>query len=66
LLIFNHSAKGYVLRGQGQMLIVQMALAGVGQPQIRKIVGGGMGEINGIAKLVRPKKLAGKKNGGDK
>ena len=48
------------------MLIVQMALAGVGQPQIRKIVGGGMGEINGIAKLVRPKKLAGKKNGGDK
>jgi hypothetical protein len=35
------------------LTIVQLGLAGVGQAQIRKIVGGSMGEINGIVKLIR-------------
>ena len=37
-------------------LIVQLGLAGVGQANIRKIVGGSMNEINGIVKLLRTKK----------
>ena len=36
-----------------RLTIVQLGLAGVGQIQIRKIVGGGIGEINGIVKLLR-------------
>jgi hypothetical protein len=35
---------------------VQLGLAGVGQANIRKIVGGSMNEINGIVKLLRSKK----------
>ena len=38
------------------LTIVQLGLAGVGQLQIRKIVGGGIAEINGIVKLLRSKK----------
>jgi hypothetical protein len=34
-------------------LIVQLGLAGVGQIQIRTIVGGSMNDINGIVKLLR-------------
>jgi hypothetical protein len=34
-------------------LIVQLGLAGVGQLQIRAIVGGSMNDINAIIKLVR-------------
>jgi hypothetical protein len=39
-----------------KLTIVQLGLAGVGQLQIRQIVGGGMGEINSIVKLLRSKK----------
>lgn len=35
-------------------LIVQLGLAGVGQLQIRTIVGGSMNDINAIVKLLRP------------
>jgi hypothetical protein len=35
------------------LTIVQLGLAGVGQAQIRKIVGGSMNDINGIVKLLR-------------
>jgi hypothetical protein len=35
------------------LTIVQLGLAGVGQSQIRKIVGGSMNEINAIVKLLR-------------
>ena len=38
------------------LTIVQLGLAGVGQANIRKIVGGSMNEINGIVKLLRSKK----------
>ena len=38
------------------LTIVQLGLAGVGQLQIRKIVGGAIGEINGIVKLLRSNK----------
>jgi hypothetical protein len=34
-------------------LIVQLGLAGVGQLQIRTIVGGSMNDINAIIKLLR-------------
>jgi hypothetical protein len=34
------------------LIIVQLGLAGVGQAQIRKIVGGAMGDINAIVKLL--------------
>ncbi len=34
------------------LTIVQLGLAGVGQAQIRKIVGGAMGDINAIVKLL--------------
>ena len=37
-------------------LITQLALAGVGQAQIREVVECSMGEVNGVAKLVRPTK----------
>jgi hypothetical protein len=37
-------------------LIVQLGLSGVGQANIRKIVGGSMNEINAIVKLLRTKK----------
>lgn len=36
-----------------KLTIVHLGLAGVGQLQIQKIVGGGMGEINGIVKLLK-------------
>jgi hypothetical protein len=35
------------------LTIVQLGLAGVGQAQIRKIVGGSMNDINRIVKLLR-------------
>jgi hypothetical protein len=34
------------------LTIVQLGLAGVGQAQIRKIVGGAMGDITSIVKLL--------------
>ena len=45
------------------LTIVQLGLVGVSQLQIRKIVGGGMGEINGIVKLLRSKKRGRQVNG---
>jgi hypothetical protein len=39
-----------------KLLIVQLGLAGVGQAQIRTIVGGAMGEVNNIVKLLRVSK----------
>lgn len=39
-----------------KLLIAQLALAGVGQAQIREVVGCSMGEVNGVAKLIRPTK----------
>ena len=39
-----------------KLMIVQLGLAGIGQANIRKIVGGNMNEINGIVKLLKPKK----------
>lgn len=41
-----------------KLLITQLALAGVGQAQIREVVGCSMGEVNGVAKLIRPTKRA--------
>jgi hypothetical protein len=35
-----------------KLLIVQLGLAGVGQSQIRTIVGGSMNDVNGIIKLL--------------
>ena len=39
-----------------KLTIVQLGLAGVGQAQISIIVGGSMGDVNGIVKLLNPKK----------
>jgi hypothetical protein len=39
-----------------KLIIVQLGLGGVGQAQIRQIVGGSMNEINATVKLLRPKK----------
>jgi hypothetical protein len=39
-----------------KLLIVQLGLAGVGQAQIRAIVGGAMGDVSGIVKLLNVKK----------
>jgi hypothetical protein len=39
-----------------KLTIVQLGLAGVGQAQIRKIVGGSMNDINAIVKLLRVKR----------
>jgi hypothetical protein len=44
-------------------LIVQLGLAGVGQTQIRTIVGGSMNDINAIVKLVNSGKRGKKANG---
>jgi hypothetical protein len=44
-------------------LIVQLGLAGVGQAQIRKIVGGSMNDINAIVKLLHSGKRGKKANG---
>lgn len=44
-------------------LIVQLGLAGVGQIQIRTIVGGSMNDINAIVKLLRSGKRSKKSNG---
>lgn len=38
------------------LTIVELGLAGVGQAQIRKIVGGSMNEINGVVKLLRSRR----------
>lgn len=38
------------------LIIVELGLAGVGQAQIRKIVGGSMNDINGIVKLLRSRR----------
>jgi hypothetical protein len=35
-----------------KLLIVQLGLAGVGQAQVRTIVGGGMNDVNAILKLL--------------
>jgi len=45
------------------LTIVQLGLAGVGQAQIRKIVGGSMNDINGIVKLLHSGKRGKKING---
>jgi len=45
------------------LTIVQLGLAGVGQAQIRKIVGGSMGDINGIVKLLKSGKRGKEANG---
>lgn len=37
------------------LIIIQLGLAGVGQKEIRTIVGGDMNEINRIVKMLRPK-----------
>jgi hypothetical protein len=44
-------------------LIVQLGLAGVGQAQIRTIVGGSMNDINAIVKLLSSRKRGKKANG---
>jgi hypothetical protein len=44
-------------------LIVQLGLAGVGQAEIRKIVGGSMNDINAVVKLLNSGKRAKKANG---
>lgn len=44
-------------------LIVQLGLAGVGQANIRKIVGGSMNDINAIVKLLNSGKRGKKANG---
>jgi len=44
------------------LTIVQLGLGGVGQAQIRQIVGGSMNEINAIVKLLRPKKQRRERN----
>jgi hypothetical protein len=46
-----------------KLLIVQLGLAGVGQLQIREIVGGRMEEVNSIVKLLRSKKRGSQTNG---
>ena len=46
-----------------KLLIVQLGLAGVGQAQIRTIVGGGMNDINAIVKLLNSGKRGMKANG---
>ena len=43
-------------------LIVQLGLAGVGQIQIRTIVGGSMNDINAILKLLRSGQRGKKRN----
>lgn len=43
-----------------KLIIVQLGLAGVPQRHIRRIVGGGIGEINAIAKLLPKRALAGR------
>jgi hypothetical protein len=45
------------------LIIIQLGLAGVGQAQIRKIVGGAMGDINGIVKLLNSGKRGRQFNG---
>ncbi len=45
------------------LTIVQLGLAGVGQAQIRKIVGGSMNDINAIVKLLQSGKRGRKVNG---
>jgi len=45
------------------LTIVQLGLAGVGQTQIRKIVGGAIGDINGIVKLLKSGKRGKQANG---
>ena len=45
------------------LTIVQLGLAGVGQAQIRKIVGGAMGDINAIVKLLNSGKRGKLANG---
>jgi hypothetical protein len=42
-----------------RLTIVQLGLAGVSQTQIRKIVGGGINEVNAIVKLLKKKKRGG-------
>jgi hypothetical protein len=39
-----------------RLTIVQLGLAGVGQTQIRKIVGVSINEVNAIVKLLKKKK----------
>jgi len=44
------------------LTIVQLGLGGVGQAQIRQIVGGSMNDINAIVKLLRSKKKKRERN----
>jgi hypothetical protein len=39
-----------------KLIIVQLGLAGVGQANIREIVGGAMGDVTDIVKLLKPTK----------
>ena len=43
-----------------RLTIVQLGLAGVGQAQIRQIVGGSLNEVNALVKLLRNKKGKGR------
>lgn len=51
----NVSAADETTRLLKDILIVQLGLAGVGQTEIRSIVGADMGRVNSIVKLVRKK-----------
>ncbi len=51
----NASSSDETIRLLKDLLIVQLGLAGVGQTEIRSIVGADMGRVNRIAKLVRKK-----------
>lgn len=46
-----------------KLLIVQLGIAGVGQVQIRAIVGGSMNDINAIVKLLNSGRRGKKTNG---
>jgi len=45
-----HQQTNMLLRN---LIIVQLGLAGVGQREIRSILGGSMADINNIVKLIR-------------
>ena len=45
------------------LVIIQLGLAGVGQREIQKIVGGSIGHINSIGKLLRKRSNRGLQRG---
>jgi hypothetical protein len=59
----NNDATVRVVELLRTLTIVQLGLAGVGQAQIRKIVGGSMNDINAIVKLLHSGKRGKKANG---